>query len=55
MVASDFVLAVNEAATNAVCRGSDRARLRLGATRDALYCEVRGGTLGIRGAALGRA
>jgi len=40
---SDFVLAVNEVATNAVRHGCDRARLRLWVAGDDLCCEVRGG------------
>jgi len=38
----DFVLAVNEMATSAVCRG-DRARLRLWVCGGNVRCEVRGG------------
>jgi hypothetical protein len=41
---TDFVLAVNEAATNAVCRTSERARLRLWVTGDDVCCEVHGGS-----------
>jgi serine/threonine-protein kinase RsbW len=40
----DFVLAVNEAATNAISRGGERARLRLWMSGDEVGCEVRGGT-----------
>jgi hypothetical protein len=40
---SDFVLAINEAATSAVCHGCDRATLRLWACADEVYGEVRGG------------
>ena len=40
----DFVLAVNEAATNAICHGGERARLRLWKSGDEVGCEVRGGT-----------
>lgn len=40
----DFVLAVNEAATSAVCRGGERARLRLWESGDGVGCEVRGGS-----------
>jgi hypothetical protein len=40
---ADFVLAVNEAATNAICRGGAQARLRLWQSGDDVGCEVRGG------------
>jgi serine/threonine-protein kinase RsbW len=40
----DFVLAVNEVATSAVCHGSGRARLRLWVAGDDMCCEVRGRT-----------
>jgi serine/threonine-protein kinase RsbW len=40
----DFVLAVNEAVTNAICRGGKRARLRLWESADEVGCEVRGGS-----------
>jgi serine/threonine-protein kinase RsbW len=40
----DFVLAVNEAATSAICRGGGRVRLRLWDSGDEVGCEVRGGT-----------
>jgi serine/threonine-protein kinase RsbW len=40
----DFVLAVNEAATNAISRGGERARLRLWKSGDEVGCEVRGGS-----------
>lgn len=39
----DFVLAVNEAATNAICSGGKPARLRLWKSADDVGCEVRGG------------
>jgi hypothetical protein len=39
----DFVLAVNEAVTNAICHGDNRARLRLLQSGDDVCCEVRGG------------
>jgi len=40
----DFVLAVNEAATNAICHGGSRASLRLWQSGEDLCCEVRGGS-----------
>jgi len=40
---SDFVLAVNEAATNAIRHGCQRARLRLWITPHGVTCEVQGG------------
>jgi hypothetical protein len=40
----DFVLAVNEAATNAICHGGSRASLRLWQSGHDLCCEVRGGS-----------
>ena len=40
----DFVLAVNEAATNAICRSGKRARLRLWESGDEVGCDVRGGS-----------
>lgn len=39
----DFVLAVNEVATNAIRHGSSRASLRLWVNGDDVCCEVRGG------------
>jgi serine/threonine-protein kinase RsbW len=41
---SDFILAVNEVATNAVCHGCSKARLRLWVADENACCEVRGGT-----------
>jgi two-component sensor histidine kinase len=40
---SDFVLAVNEIATNAIRHGCQRARLRLWTTPNGAHCEVYGG------------
>lgn len=40
---TDFVLAVNEVATNAVCHGCERARLRLWVAGGDVCCEVHGG------------
>jgi hypothetical protein len=40
---SDFVLAVNEVATNAIRHGCQRARLRLWTTPHGAHCEVQGG------------
>jgi serine/threonine-protein kinase RsbW len=40
----DFVLVVNEAATNAISRGGERARLRLWKSGDEVGCEVRCGS-----------
>jgi serine/threonine-protein kinase RsbW len=40
---SDFVLAVNEVATNAIRHGCQRARLRLWTTPNGVHCEVHGG------------
>jgi serine/threonine-protein kinase RsbW len=40
---SDFVLAVNEVATNAIRHGCPRARLRLWTTGQDAHCEVHGG------------
>jgi two-component sensor histidine kinase len=40
---SDFVLAVNEVATNAIRHGCQRARLRLWTTPNGAHCEVHGG------------
>jgi serine/threonine-protein kinase RsbW len=40
---SDFILAVNEVATNAICHGCDRARLRLWRSGDQVCCQVHGG------------
>jgi serine/threonine-protein kinase RsbW len=40
---SDFVLAVNEAVTNAFCCGSEQARLRLGTAGNGVFCDVLGG------------
>lgn len=41
---ADFVLAVNETVTNAICHGGNRARLRLWQSGDDAWCEVQGGS-----------
>ena len=45
---TDFVLAFNECAANALCHGDDGASLRLWVAGDHLFCEIHGGRWVIR-------